>query len=61
MIIVERQTGAPVTREMIERLVERLGRSPDVDGAGVNFAVYSPDLDDACSILEQLAAGHTLP
>lgn len=55
MIILERQTGALVTSDRLRALCEALGRSKDCGTDGTYFAVYAPDLDDACSVIEQLA------
>lgn len=53
----EADTGAPITAEMLRNLVEALGQSPETDFQfGVEFIVHADRLNDAISILEQLAA-----
>lgn len=56
MRIHERDTSAPVTPEMVRTLVESLKQSPEIDqGFGTEFAVRADRLDDAISMLEQVA------
>lgn len=54
-LFTERDTGARMTKAMVEQLAKRLGQSTDiVDGA--LFQVTGDNLADAIFILEQLAA-----
>lgn len=56
MQLRERDTHAAVTPEMLRKLVESLKQSPDTDqGFGAEFAVRADHLDDAISLLEQVA------
>lgn len=54
--LIERDTGAKVTKAMVEQVVKDLGESKGLDPRGAEFCVYSPVLADAINLLEQLAA-----
>ena len=53
--LTENLTDAPITPQMLDYLIERLGKAPDTTGVGGAFEVHTHDLDMTVSVLEQLA------
>ncbi len=54
--LIERDTGAKVTKTMVEQVVKDLASSEPLDPHGAEFRLYNPVLADAINLLEQLAA-----
>lgn len=52
----EPDTGAAFTAASLAQLAEQLGKSRAIDADGAEFAVFTLNLRDAISIIEQLAA-----
>lgn len=55
LVLREPMTDAPVTRIMLERLIENLSHSRCIDNEGAEFVVGMNDLTNAQSYLEQLS------
>jgi len=52
---IERDTGAPVKAGKVRDLVYSLSRAKSNDVEGIEFLVHTTNLNDAISLLEQLA------